>query len=100
MRAFSLACASTGNNIAARIAMMAMTTSNSMRVKARRSGPERGRVERQLRQLFTFDTVGAVLGARTDTRTANGESCSAGFPIAGVNTVARMRLFFMTNQAK
>src|SRR6185369_11064174 len=35
--AFSLALARAGNNIAARMAMMAMTTSNSINVKARRA---------------------------------------------------------------
>ena len=34
IRAFSRAWAKTGNRIAARMAMMAITTSNSMRVKA------------------------------------------------------------------
>jgi hypothetical protein len=36
--ALSFAFASAGNSIAARIAMMAMTTSNSIKVKARRFG--------------------------------------------------------------
>ena len=35
-RALSRACAKTGKRMAARIAMMAMTTSSSMSVKARR----------------------------------------------------------------
>src|SRR5216683_356988 len=35
-RAFSRACANTGNRIAARMAMMAITTSSSMRVKPER----------------------------------------------------------------
>src|SRR5688500_14891918 len=35
-RAFSRACAKTGNRMAARMAMMAMTTSNSISVNARR----------------------------------------------------------------
>src|SRR2546423_6157656 len=34
LRAISLACAKTGNKIAARIAIIAITTSNSMRVNA------------------------------------------------------------------
>src|SRR5438552_2209810 len=36
-RAFSRACANTGNRIAARMAIMAITTSNSMRVNPARS---------------------------------------------------------------
>src|SRR5579864_9449764 len=38
-RAFSRACAKTGKRIAARMAMIAMTTSSSMRVNARRATP-------------------------------------------------------------
>jgi hypothetical protein len=41
-RAFSLAAAKTGNKIAARIAMIAITTSSSIRVKARRDRGDDG----------------------------------------------------------
>src|SRR5437763_513199 len=37
-RAFSRACANTGNRMAARIAMMAITTSSSINVNPRRNG--------------------------------------------------------------
>src|SRR5579859_3668586 len=44
-RAFSRACAKTGNRIAARMAIMAMTTSSSMSVKAERRALEPGAVK-------------------------------------------------------
>src|SRR5688572_8765296 len=47
-RALERAWAKTGKRIAARIAMMAITTSSSMRVKPSRSGRDRGRM------LFSF----------------------------------------------
>ena len=47
-QALALALASAGRSIAARMAMMAITTSNSMRVKAERRWQERLRPERAL----------------------------------------------------
>ena len=51
-RAFSRACANTGNRMAARIAIMAITTSNSIRVKAFRTLRREGR-NGLLRQSYT-----------------------------------------------
>ena len=50
---FSLALASAGKSIAARIAIIAMTTSNSIRVKPTfNTGPQPGTVRSEVSELF------------------------------------------------
>ena len=66
LTAFSLALAKAGRSSAARMAMMAITTSNSISVKARLTGQRRrGRVPRRSwrsAEMFIFVRIGPQFG--------------------------------------
>src|SRR6478736_7438424 len=58
-KAFAFALDNAGNNIAARMAMMAITTNSSIRVKARCEDLERG-----VRRELMMERLVAMMGAR------------------------------------